>query len=94
MQEDATGLLEKLYYGSVPVYFAHVPGKAFAYTPECFIETRDPALMKLSQDRMKPAAFLGEEYSNLILPAIAAIDLKEVEHSYKKSYTTRLLHYY
>jgi len=77
--QEGSDLLEKLYFGSVPVYFAKVPGEAHAYTAESFIETNDdPALRQVSLDRTKPAAFLGEDYSNLILPAIAAIDLKDV----------------
>jgi hypothetical protein len=76
---------EKLYFGSVVVSFVAVGGASFAYVPnESFAEgnPNDEVLKKISIDRLQPA------YSNLILPAIPAVDVVPISTDNKRG--TRL----
>ncbi len=76
---------EKLYFGSVVVGFVAVGGASFAYAPnESFAEgnPNDEVLKKISIDRLQPA------YSNLILPAIPAVDVVPISTDNKQG--TRL----
>jgi hypothetical protein len=68
---------EKLYFGSVAVSFAAVGGASFAYlSDESFTEGQlDDETRTRSLQRLQPAAYLGAAYSNLILPAIPAVDV-------------------
>jgi hypothetical protein len=90
---------ENLYYGSVPVIFRPVSGQAHDFTASNFkeheIQPTNPhieQLTKLSLDRCKAATWLGQEYFNLVLPAIPALDITdEKETDTSQSLTNSLL---
>lgn len=72
--KDSITLDEELYFGSVPVTLGEVPGKSSLYTSKTFRETTEQAAKDIANARNKPLASLGEEYANLVIPAIPATD--------------------
>jgi hypothetical protein len=65
---------EQLFFGSVDVSFAVVPGKGFSSPDNAWKDNVTPEAKEQANARFQAASFLGEDYSKLVVPAIPATD--------------------
>lgn len=74
-------LEEQLFFGSVEVTFEVTPGSAFWSPSGAWKDVVSEQAKAVANARFFPVQSMGEEYSDLIVPAIPATDLCLCEHT-------------